>query len=197
MPPNITTFGPQDAWPTAVITPIQTHGDRIVEIISGTENLENCDGLWTRDPSKLLGIQTADCAPVVFIGQKKIGILHAGWRGICGNICEQMIEIFSSPDSRESGLKVYCGPILPIFEIQKDDCYHQIKQKFGTNFFETQEGKTLFHFQKALEKIFTDQNIQPSFDPRSTYADLALSSWRRDRNTDRNLTVVGDCVSPS
>jgi polyphenol oxidase len=49
------------------------------------------DGLMTNDPQVLLGIQTADCLPVLLADRKRraVGAFHAGWRGTLKGIVEQ------------------------------------------------------------------------------------------------------------
>jgi copper oxidase (laccase) domain-containing protein len=208
------TITPSQEIPLGALFPNQTHGTRIVEIVTGTEDLTACDGIWTRDSQFLLGVQTADCAPICFQDSEKFGIVHAGWRGLCDGIIEKMLEIFQhsafqSPDgSLESGLykdisyfspdslvqtqkmpQIFVGPILSQFEIQKDFCYDQIEQKFSTKFFSKEKEKLIFDFQSALQSVLPPQT---KFDPRSTFDTPELASWRRDRNAARNKTLIGD-----
>jgi YfiH family protein len=48
------------------------------------------DGLLTDEPGLLLGIQTADCVPVLVADRKRraVGAFHAGWRGTVKRIVE-------------------------------------------------------------------------------------------------------------
>jgi YfiH family protein len=48
------------------------------------------DGLLTDEPGVLLGIQTADCIPVLVADRKRraVGAFHAGWRGTVNRIVE-------------------------------------------------------------------------------------------------------------
>lgn len=48
------------------------------------------DGLITDEPGLLLGIQTADCIPVLLADRKRrvVGAFHAGWRGTVKRIVE-------------------------------------------------------------------------------------------------------------
>jgi hypothetical protein len=48
------------------------------------------DGLMTDEPGVLLGIQTADCIPVLVADRKKraVAAFHAGWRGTLARIVE-------------------------------------------------------------------------------------------------------------
>ena len=58
----------------------------------------DADALVTDQPGVLLGILTADCAPVLFAdvkandGRGVVGAAHAGWKGAFGGVCEATIE---------------------------------------------------------------------------------------------------------
>ncbi len=182
---EVKTFNPQQIVPANVIFPQQVHQDKIVEIITGQEDLTATDGLFTSNDKFLLGVRTADCAPVVFISQNKFGIIHVGWRGLCQNICENMLVIFSP----EKDYHIFCGPFLPQFKIKNDFCYKAIEKKFGQKFFSENDSKIIFNFQAAILSIL--KTIE--FDGRSTYGDKSLASWRRDKKAHvNNITVVGN-----
>lgn len=176
---RIYTYAPSEILPEGVILPEQTHGNRIVEIITGQENLSDCDGIWTTNSVFKLGVRTADCAPLVFWEGEKFGVVHAGWRGLVNGIIEKMLDEFESP-------QIWAGPLLPKFEIQKDFCYAQIQAKFGEKFFKENQQIIEFDFQGALKSLLP----LAQFDQRSTLEDLSLASWRRNRNESRNVTVV-------
>ena len=182
MKPRIKTFSPNEMLPSRVILPQQTHGNRVVEIVTGEEDLSDCDGIWTRDPQFILGVKTADCAPIVFQDSEKYGVFHAGWRGLCNGILEEALNIF---DDRA---EIWIGPLLPDFEIQKDFCYEAISGQFGEAFLATRiDEKYDFDFQSALNSILP----QAQFDPRITLTDPALTSWRQNQTNERNITIVG------
>jgi polyphenol oxidase len=73
------------------------------------------DGLMTDVPGVLLGIQTADCVPVMVVDTKKraVGVFHAGWRGTVAGIVEtgvaQMGERYGS---RGEDLVAAVGPSI-------------------------------------------------------------------------------------
>lgn len=174
------TFAPNDKLPAGIIFPEQTHSDNICKIVKGDENLADTDGIFTENQNLTLGIKTADCLPIVFIENGRFGLVHAGWRGLVNNIIEKMLMNFSDPE-------IFVAPFLHQFEIQKDDCYLQIQQKFGEQFFNIQEDKIIFDFLGAVKSVLPQAKI----DQRNTFLDNSLASWRRDKNNLRNYTVVG------
>ena len=95
-------------WP--LVTVRQVHSDiirfvdhRFVDgfVDSPAEPLVG-DGLITSTPGLLLGIQTADCLPIILVDRKRhaVGVFHAGWRGTVRRIVEkgvgEMIRHFRS-----------------------------------------------------------------------------------------------------
>ena len=117
------------------------------------------------------------------MSHNKFGIIHVGWRGLCSQICEKMSEIFADETT-----EIFCGPYLPRYEIKKDFCFKALAKKFGEKFFIYQDDKIIFDFRTTLVSLLPTIR----FDGRSTYEDKNLASWRRDRTTLRNLTIVGN-----
>jgi copper oxidase (laccase) domain-containing protein len=183
---NFQTFPPGDCDFENIIFPQQTHSTNIKEVMTGEEDLLDCDGLFTRNPDLILGIKTADCAPVVFIGEEKFGIVHAGWRGLVNGILENMLDVFSDDCLH----KIWVGPLHTSFEIQKDDCYAKIKEGFEEEFFDEEEGVILFRFLDAIKSVLPEH---AECSEESTFHNRKWASWRRqkDLSDGQNITVVG------
>jgi len=85
-----------DAEGAPIVTARQTHSSdrcfiKSVEQAHGFAN--ECDALMTRLGGVLLGIQTADCLPIL-IGDAQAGVMaaiHAGWRGTAARITERTV----------------------------------------------------------------------------------------------------------
>ena len=94
----------------------QVHGGRIVDDeVYGDEPLE-ADGLITDHGYVALLIRTADCVPVHIIGEKRLGMLHAGWRSVRAGIIGKLNTWF--PD----GGQAVIGPCIsgPVYEVNED-----------------------------------------------------------------------------
>jgi polyphenol oxidase len=76
-------------WP--LVTLRQIHSDLIHCVDEPPNEQLVGDGLVTRTPGVLLGIQTADCLPIVLVDVKHraVGVFHAGWRGTVKRIVEK------------------------------------------------------------------------------------------------------------
>jgi len=91
---------------TPLVTLGQFHSG-LVRILKSTDPIPGKplrgDGIITRHTNVLLGIQVADCVPVLVVDPKRgaIGAFHAGWRGTAKRIVERgigsMRAVFGSP----------------------------------------------------------------------------------------------------
>ncbi len=90
----------------------------IVHKISNSElfkkSLPIGDALVTDAPNLLLGMQTADCVPLLFADKTKpiIGAAHAGWRGAIGGIIENTIKAMVNCGSRIDNIIAALGPCI-------------------------------------------------------------------------------------
>ncbi len=96
-----------------LITLRQVHSDTIRFVESPPESQLVGDGLITATPGLLLGIQTADCLPIILVDPKRraVGVFHAGWRGTVKRIVEKGVgEMRRCFDSRPRDLTAAIGP---------------------------------------------------------------------------------------
>jgi hypothetical protein len=103
-----------------VYLPVQKHTDN-VQVIGSDLETKVADSVLTGRKGILIGIQVADCVPVICYDEKKmlIGAVHAGWRGTASQIVKKtlscMIENFGSfPED----IKIAFGPSI------RWRCYH-------------------------------------------------------------------------
>jgi hypothetical protein len=78
---------------TPLATLRQIHSNLVVlasAADAGRDRPRKGDGLMTNEPGLLLGIQTADCIPVLVADRKRraVAAFHAGWRGTVNRIVE-------------------------------------------------------------------------------------------------------------
>jgi hypothetical protein len=103
-----------------VYLPVQKHTAH-VQVISSDLETKVADSVLTERKGILIGVQVADCVPVICYDSKKllIGAVHAGWRGTASQIVKKtltcMIEEFgSSPED----INIAFGPSI------RWRCYH-------------------------------------------------------------------------
>jgi copper oxidase (laccase) domain-containing protein len=83
----------KNPWP--LITLRQIHSDLIHHVSKPSKSPLTGDGMITSTPGILLGIQTADCLPVILVDTKRkgVGVFHAGWRERCAATSARCPEI--------------------------------------------------------------------------------------------------------
>jgi YfiH family protein len=79
----------RETWPLVSLR--QIHSDLIYRVDRVPEQPLAGDGMVTDTPELVLGVQTADCLPIIVADRKRraIGIFHAGWRGTVKRIVEK------------------------------------------------------------------------------------------------------------
>lgn len=83
------------------------------------------DGVVTSTPDNVLLVRTADCVPILLYtpGGAAIAAVHAGWRGLLGNILPAAVEsVCSEAHADASGVNAVIGPSIEskCYEIGED-----------------------------------------------------------------------------
>ena len=72
----------------------QVHGATAIEVGPGRAGVVGeADVLYTRSEGVVIGILTADCAPVIVVGDAGIAVAHAGWRGVVAGAVDRGVEV--------------------------------------------------------------------------------------------------------
>ena len=93
----------------------QVHGAEVVAVTEpggGTGSV--ADGAATAAPAAVLALHTADCAPVVVVGNGAVGVAHAGWRGIVAGVVTEVVRVMRDLPARSggTGLRAVVGPLI-------------------------------------------------------------------------------------
>ncbi|MDD2785335.1 MAG: peptidoglycan editing factor PgeF [Patescibacteria group bacterium] len=149
--------------------------------------VQDADALITNVADLILTITVADCVPIIFFDQvnKAVGIAHAGWRGVVGNIVSNVVEAMQENfDTNQSDLTVNVGP-----HIQK--CHFEIQNDVADKFSDypksivKQDGKIFVDLQSAIKHQLTSIGVQPQNIEVSDECTYCLTgkyfSFRRDK----------------
>jgi len=174
-PPTLVTVRQIHSAVTLAVT-----GESPAALVSETGRaLCEGDGLITATPGLLLGVQTADCVPVLVVdtARRIVAAFHAGWRGTVARIVEHGVtrmqrEFGSCPES----LMAAVGPSIGAC------CYTvgaEVHSAFHTN----------FHYADDL------------FQPAQGTAQYTLDLWEANRQqlvaagvAAERITVLGECT---
>ncbi len=100
-----------------LVTVHQVHSNRVVEAGDWPEDdRPQADALVTDRPGVLLGILTADCAPVLLADREAgvIGAAHAGWRGALLGVGEAIVEAMERLGARRTRIAAAIGPCIAV-----------------------------------------------------------------------------------
>ncbi len=99
-----------------VATLYQIHsGDAVaIEAPIAPDARPKADGLVTNQPGLVIGVLTADCAPVLFADPDAgvVGAAHAGWRGAVGGVLESTIAEMEKLGARRNRILTAIGPAI-------------------------------------------------------------------------------------
>ena len=81
------------------------------------------DAMVSDTPNLLLGILTADCAPVLFADHRAVvvGAAHAGWRGALAGVTDATIAAMERLGARRENIHAAVGPCIgqPSYEVDE------------------------------------------------------------------------------
>jgi YfiH family protein len=100
--------------PDNIYLPIQKHTDKIVFLDAAREPKIG-DAVITRQKGVLIGVQVADCVPVLVHEKEKgvIAAVHAGWRGTASGILKKTIEaVIDRYAGSASNIVIAIGPAI-------------------------------------------------------------------------------------
>lgn len=147
--------------PERIVMPRQTHSSN-VRIIDGpikTESLQHIDALVTCCRNLAIGVNTADCVPVLLIDEVAgvIGTAHSGWRGTIAGIVNATIESMRRLGAIPHRMLAFIGPCIHrcCFETGRE-----VADLFAPEFvFEYAAGKPHVDLPAAVTRQLTDAGL--------------------------------------
>jgi YfiH family protein len=190
----------------ALVTPYQTHS-ATVAVVDGSarENeVPQADALVSGTPGVVLGILTADCAPVLFADDRAdvVAIAHVGWKGALAGVIEATVEAMTGLGASPGSITAAVGPCISMrsyevgpefpgsFPDQKNENYEVFSPA-------PRQGHFLFDFSAYIfRRLYALELKGASRLPYDTCAEAdRFFSHRRSRlagepNFGRNLSVI-------
>ena len=109
----------------ALVSVHQVHSPDVVQVDRAWAQAERprADAMVTDRPGLLLGILTADCAPVLFADAEAgvVGAAHAGWRGALAGVTDTTIGAMERLGARRERIRAAVGPCIaqPSYEVDQ------------------------------------------------------------------------------
>jgi hypothetical protein len=99
-----------------LVTAYQVHSAQCVIVSNpwGDADRPHADALVTDRPGIVLGILTADCAPVLLADREAgvVGAAHAGWKGAIGGITDAIVEAMEQLGAHRARIAAVVGPCI-------------------------------------------------------------------------------------
>ncbi len=178
----------------------QTHSSKVIEISKNNKNKKiSADGMITKTKGILLGILTADCAPIIILGKEYVGIIHVGWKGLLNGIIENSIRELKKKGENVDNLICLVGPHLQksSFNVKNDFKNMLIEKNKEEYIMETNE-KLFFDFSKLISNSLSSVGVNKyKISKIDTYSNPELFfSYRYSKNygnydCGRQISVVG------
>lgn len=142
--------------PEELIVLKQVHGTEIRQatLPFAADEPPQGDGLVADTSGLVLGVTTADCAPILLADPKNalVGAAHAGWRGALDGIAGQLVSALEMRGGTRQHMVAAIGPCIaqPSYEVG-DEFQAQFLARFAQSnqFFERNEPAGKPHFDLA------------------------------------------------
>jgi hypothetical protein len=189
----------------------QVHGREVRVLCADTPgaldaNDERCDALATDAPHILLGVQTADCVPILLADArtKACAAVHAGWRGTAAEIVAAALARLSAEyGTRAEDVRALLGPaaLQCCYEVGPD-VIETFRARFayaGELLTPTREGHARIDLHAANRRQLEDAGVAPGRIHAAPLCTICREdlffSYRRDKKlhgrTGRLLAVIG------
>ena len=125
----------------ALATVHQVHSPTAVRVEHAwpQDDRPHADAMVTGRPGLLLGVLTADCAPVLLadLDAGVIGAAHAGWRGAVAGVTDATIQAMEQLGARRDRIAAAVGPCIA-------QASYEVDEAFRSNFVDQAEGNGRF-----------------------------------------------------
>ena len=139
--------------------PRLVHGTKILRIDQDNCNTHpEVDGVFTKEPNIGLAVTHADCQAAIFYDPESftIGVVHAGWKGMVGNIYGEMVrtlkeEVSAKPENLIVCISPSLGPDHAEFK--------NYKKEFPEDFWSFQADPNYFNLWEIGKMQLTGSGV--------------------------------------
>lgn len=113
----------------ALVTVFQVHSADVVTVNAPIPFADRprADAMVTNQPGLLLGILTADCAPVLLHdpAARVIGAAHAGWKGALAGVTDRTVAAMAALGAKPARIRAAVGPCIARVSYEVDEAFAQ------------------------------------------------------------------------
>ena len=185
-----------------LVTLRQIHSGLIHTIAGEQTSALKGDGLLTNQPGQLLGIQTADCVPILLVDpvNRAVAAVHAGWRGTVQRIVERGVGLMRARfNSDPAQLQAAIGPSI-------GPCCYAVREEVVSEF-----SSQFAHSAELFREVFDSDPVKKKYPMLFLTArapghsnigpQIHLDLWEANRRqlldaglAAENIWVAGECT---
>ena len=189
-----------------LVTVHQVHSPDVVTVAEPwpDDARPKADALVTDRPGLLLGVLTADCAPVLLADPAAgvVGAAHAGWKGALAGVTDACVSAMGALGARRERIAAAVGPCIahPSYEVDADfEARFVVADTFNARFFKQgRDGHAWFDLAGyvaarlaaagvgAVEKLGLDTYVD-----ESRFYSYRRATHRREPGYGRQIAVSG------
>jgi YfiH family protein len=153
------------APPENIFMPIQKHTDKVV-VLDFDRGPKVGDAVITRNKDLFIGVQAADCTPVLIFDKKRLvaAAVHAGWRGTAASIVNKTIETMSMRFSTvPSDIIMAIGPAIRwcCYEVGYEVIEAVVRAVGAGDYYRTKGGKYCLDLAIANRQQAVSSGVPP------------------------------------
>lgn len=175
-----------------------------VERMIARDELPRADALVTKTRGLVIGVLTADCAPILFAEPKAkvVAAAHAGWRGALGGVIEATIATMEAQGADRKRIVAALGPCIGprAYEVGPEFVDEFLKtDAANARFFKDLPGKKKPHFdlpafvldrlQKAGLRLVESQ-AHCTYQNESMFFSYRRSTHRNEPDYGRQISAI-------
>ena len=191
-----------------LVTAYQVHSATVLTVTEpwADDDRPKADALVTDRPGLLLGVLTADCAPVLLHDAKAgvIGAVHAGWRGAIDGVTDATLAAMVALGAQVDHIAAVVGPCIQQASYEVDDAFEAnfvMAETLNARFFRSgRDGHAWFDLSGyVVARLVAAGVVQAVRLEEDTYAQperffsFRRATHRGEPGYGRQISVIGLC----
>ena len=160
------------------------------------------DALITNRTNTLIGVLTADCAPILIHDQNKkmIAAIHAGWKGAFKDIIKKVVKFMIKKGCSPKDMTAVIGPCIAVknYEVKQDFVKKFIKKDRKTKiFFKKTRYKYYFNLNKYIYTQLKSLDVKKidiinkdTFNIKNNFFSARRSIRLKESDYGRNISII-------
>lgn len=160
----------------------QIHSNVAIRVDEKPLTQRKGDALVTNKAIKI-GVKTADCVPIILVGDRDVAAIHAGWRGLKDGIIQNTLKLM---EESPGDILAFLGPSAKACCYQVDlsfkDFFKAITLRNARFYMDTQKEALIQLKRLGVKRFFVWSSC--------SVCNPSLPSHRRDQTKERLVTFV-------